>query len=70
MKKIILATALIMASSFTMAAIEKGPWTLVDIQKVYYLQICHYQRAETVNTTTLINNAYTVGFGRCIAPTF
>lgn len=70
MKKILLATALIMASSFTTAAVEKGPWELVGIQKVYYLHICHYQRAETVDTITLVNNAYTVGYGRCIAPSF
>lgn len=70
MKKLILATALIITSSFTMAAVEKGPWELVGIQTVFNLHICHYQRAETVNTSTLVNNAYTVGYGRCLAPTF
>lgn len=70
MKKILLATALIITSSFATAAVEKGPWELVGIQKVYVLHICHYQRAETVDTTTLVNNAYTVGYGRCVAPTF
>lgn len=70
MKKIILAAALIMTSSISMAMTEKGPWGLVGIKNIFTIYICHYQRIETFDTIRFTNNAYTIGYGSCVAPNY
>lgn len=67
MKKILLAIALTLASSLTMAT-ETGPWELVRVQKVFYIYICHYQRVITIDNFQFTNVTATTSYGTCTAP--
>lgn len=68
MKKIVLVSIFTLFSSLAMA--EKGPWTLNDFNVVRNIYVCHYQRVETIHGWSNVQNAYTVGIGRCIPPLF